>query len=54
MTLKEFGELSLPPILCMTYTITKKYYPGEPINVHIQSLINITQENNWVITDKKG
>ena len=31
-----------------------KYYPGEPVNIHIQSLINIIQENNWVITKKKG
>ena len=31
-----------------------KYYPGEPINIHIQPLINIMQENNWVITTKKG
>ena len=32
----------------------KKYYPGEPVNIHIQSLINIIQENNWEITTKKG
>ena len=32
----------------------EKYYPGEPVNIHIQSLINIIQENNWVITTKKG
>ena len=31
-----------------------KYYPGEPVNKRIQSLINITQEKNWVITTKKG
>ena len=30
------------------------YYPGEPVNIHIQSLINIIQENNWVVTTKKG
>ena len=33
--------------------ITKKYYPDEPVNIHIQSLINIIQEKNWVITTKK-
>ena len=33
-------------------TIMKKYYPGEPVNIHIQSLIIIIQENNWVITTK--
>ena len=32
----------------------EKYYPGEPVNMHIQLLINIIQENNWVITTKKG
>ena len=32
----------------------EKYYPGEPVNIHIQSLINIIQENNWLITTKKG
>ena len=26
----------------------EKYYPGEPVNIHKQSLINIIQENNWV------
>ena len=30
------------------------YYPGEPVNIHIQSLINTIQENNWVINTKKG
>ena len=39
---------------CITYTIMNKYDPGEPVNIHIQSLINIMQENNWVITTKKG
>ena len=29
-------------------------YPDEPVHIHIQSLINIIQENNWVITTKKG
>ena len=27
---------------------------GEPVNIHIQSLISIIQENNRVITTKKG
>ena len=30
-----------------------KYYPGEPVNIHIQSLINIMQDNNMVTTIKK-
>ena len=32
----------------------KEYYPGEPVNIPIQSLINIIQYKNWVITTKKG
>ena len=39
---------------CITYTIMNKYYPGEPVNIHIQKLIIIIKENNWVITTKKG
>ena len=39
---------------CIIYMIMKKYYPGEPVNIHVQSLINIIQKNNWVITTKKG
>ena len=31
-----------------------KCYPGESVNIHIQSLINIMKEKNWVITTKKG
>ena len=38
----------------ITYTIMEIYYPGEPVNIHIKSLINIIQENNRVITTKKG
>ena len=32
----------------------EKYYKGESVNIHIQLLINIIQENNRVITTKKG
>ena len=32
----------------------EKYYPDEPVNIHIQLLINIIQDTNWVITTKKG
>ena len=32
----------------------EEYYPGEPVNIHIQSLINIIQDKNWVITTKNG
>ena len=34
--------------------IVDRYYPGEPVNISMQSLINIIQENNWVNTTKKG
>ena len=42
------------PNICITYTIMNKYYPGEPINIHIKLLINIMLKNNWVITTQKG
>ena len=29
------------------------YYPGEPVNIHIQSLINIIQEKKRAINTKK-
>ena len=32
----------------------EKYFPDETVNINIQPLINIIQENNWVITTKKG
>ena len=34
--------------------IMNKYYPGEIVNLHIQSLINIMQENNRLFNTKKG
>ena len=51
--MRESGEFSLPPFFNITYTIVNRYYPDEPVNIHIQSLINITQEKNWGITTKK-
>ena len=39
---------------CTLYMITKKHYPGEPVNIHIQSLLKNIQEKNKVITTKKG
>ena len=33
--------------------IIKKHYIDEPVNLHMKSLINITRENNRVITTKK-
>ena len=39
-----------------SYNIYKNenYYPGEPVDIHIQSLIHINQEKNRVITTKIG
>ena len=34
--------------------INNRYYSDEPVNIHIKSLINIIQEDIWVITTKKG
>ena len=42
------------PNFCITYTSMNKYYTGGPVNINIQSLINIIQENNGVNTTKKG
>ena len=50
----EFGEFLLPPIFCIIYTIIRKQFTGEPVNINIQSFINIIQEKSWVITTKKG
>ena len=47
-------ENSRYPHFYITYMIINIYYPGEPFNIHIQSIINIIQENNLVITTKKG
>ena len=42
------------PNFCITYTIMNEYYPVEPINIHIKSLINMIPDSNWVIITKKG
>ena len=52
--IERIGELLLPPIFLYKNIIMGRYYPGEPVNTHIQSLINIIQQKNWVITTKKG
>ena len=48
-----FWRIIVTPEFCIAYMIMKKYYPVKPVNIHIQSLINMIQENNWVITTKK-
>ena len=52
--LRESGEFSFPPIFCIAYTIMNKYYTDEVVNIYIQSLLNIVQEKNRLITTKKG
>ena len=31
-----------------------KYYPGEPVHIHMKPLINIMKNKNFLITAKKG
>ena len=31
----------------------EKYYPGEPVNINMKSLINVIQDKNWVTTIKR-
>ena len=45
--------LVIPNFLYNKYD-NEKYYPGEPVNIHIQLLLNIIQDNNTEITTKKG
>ena len=57
MVIYDYAEivriiLVTPNFLYNVYD-NEKYYPGEPVNILIQSLINIIQEKNWVITTKK-
>ena len=51
---ERIWRMFVTPIFCITYTIMKKYYPGEPVNIHIQLLIKIIQDKNGVINTKMG
>ena len=51
---ERIWRILVTPIFNITYMIINIYYPGEPVNIHIKSLLNIIQENNLVITTKKG
>ena len=31
----------------------EKYYPGGPVYIHMQLLLNIIQDKNWLITNNK-
>ena len=47
-------DYNTPNFLYNIYIIVNKYNPGGTVNIHIQLLIKILQEENWVITTKKG
>ena len=49
---EKIWRIIVTPNFCITYIIKKKYYPNEPVNIRIQLLINIIQNNNWVISTK--
>ena len=51
---ERIWRILVTPDFCITYTTMKRYYPGEPVNIHIQSLMNNIQDKNWIITTKKG
>ena len=51
---ERIWRILVTTIFYTTYMIINISNPGEPGNLHIQSLINIIQENNRVITTKKG
>ena len=44
---ERIRRILVTPIFNITYMIINIYYPGEPVNIHIQPLISIIQENNW-------
>ena len=52
--IERIGIILISPVFCIIYTIMKKYSPSQPVNIHIQSLINMIQDNNWLITTKQG
>ena len=52
--IEVIGKLSLPPICLYNIYDHQNYYLVEPVNIHIRSIINIIQENNWFITTKNG
>ena len=34
--------------------IVNKNYPGKPVNIYLQSLINMIHNINWIIATKNG
>ena len=51
---KRIWRILITPNFCYNIYDHEGNYPDEPVNIHIQPLINIIQDNNWVITIKKG
>ena len=51
--LRDLENFLLPQFFSYNIYDNQKYYPGETVNIHIRSLINIIQDKNWVITTKK-
>ena len=51
---ERIWRILIAPDFCITFMTMNKYYSCEPVNIHIQPFINIMQENNRVITTKKG
>ena len=51
---ERIWRILVTPIFYITHMIINIYYPGEPVNIHIKSLINIIHEKNLIITTKKG
>ena len=47
-------RILVTPNFFISYIIEIQYYPGGPVNIHMQSLINFIQDKNWLIPTKKG
>ena len=50
---ERIWRILVSPFFCITYMIINRHYTGRRDSIHIQSVINIIQVNNWVITTKK-
>ena len=49
---ERIRKIFVPSNFCIKYRTMKKNYVRKPVHIHIQSLINIIQEKNWVVTTK--
>ena len=50
---ERIWRILITPNFCITYIIANKYYPGVPVNIYIQLLINIIQVKKWLFTTQK-